>query len=174
MTYFEALDLITAIDARFNQTGFLACGQLECLLVKSLKLEPEDISAEIEFLETNYGDDVNMQSLNVRLSIFKILLKNSVLVCFYDILKEVKSLSPEENSISEIIVICKLLYVNPATSAIGERSFSTARRLKTWLRSTMTQTRFNSLAILNIHKDRTDQLNFIDVANEFAGRESEV
>lgn len=34
----------------------------------------------------------------------------------------------------------------------------------------MTQTRLNSLAILNIHKDRTDQLNLTDVANEVAGR----
>ena len=34
----------------------------------------------------------------------------------------------------------------------------------------MTQTRFNSLVILHIHKDRTDQLNLIDVANEFVAR----
>ena len=70
--------------------------------------------------------------------------------------------------ISEIITICKLLLVNPATSAAGERSFSSARRLKTWLRSTMTQTRFSNLTILNTHKQRTDKLCLIDVANEFA------
>ena len=41
--------------------------------------------------------------------------------------------------INEVIMVCKLIQVNPATSAAGERSFSTAQRLKTWLRSTMTQ-----------------------------------
>ena len=40
------------------------------------------------------------------------------------------------------IVICKLLLVNPATSATGERSFSVARRGKTWLRANMKQQRF--------------------------------
>ena len=36
--------------------------------------------------------------------------------------------------ITEVIVICKHLLGNPATSATGERSFSLARRVKTWLR----------------------------------------
>ena len=41
--------------------------------------------------------------------------------------------------INEVIMVCKLILVDPATSAAGERSFSTARRLRTWLRLTMTQ-----------------------------------
>ena len=47
--------------------------------------------------------------------------------------------------------------VNPATSAAGERFFSTARRLKTWLPSRMNQERFSNLTVLNIHKERTDR-----------------
>ena len=39
---------------------------------------------------------------------------------------------PEERRlIGEVVIICKLLHVNPATSASTERSFSMARRLKT-------------------------------------------
>ena len=41
----------------------------------------------------------------------------------------------------------ELILVNPATSAAGERSFSTARRLKTWLRSRMNQERFSNLTV---------------------------
>ena len=37
------------------------------------------------------------------------------------------------------------------TCAVSERSFSTARRLKTWLCSSMNQIRFNNLATLMIH-----------------------
>ena len=85
-----------------------------------------------------------------------------------DIQAKMKTFSEAEKSmISEIITICNLLLVNPATSAAGERSFSSARRLKTWLRSTMTQTRFSNLTILNTHKQRTDNLCLIDIANEF-------
>ena len=72
--------------------------------------------------------------------------------------------------VHEIVTICKLLLVNPATSATRERSFSAARRLKTWLRSTMSQDRFSNLTVLNMHKERTDKLCLADVANEFVSR----
>ena len=96
-------------------------------------------------------------------------MKDGEFNCFDDILAKIKQLSEAEKCmITEIVTLCKLLLVNPATSAAGERSFSSARRLKTWLRSTMTQTRFSNLTILNTHKQRTDKLCLIDVANEFA------
>ena len=40
-----------------------------------------------------------------------------------------------------------MLLVNPATTAKPERSFSLTRRIKIWLHSTSTATRFNSLPI---------------------------
>ncbi len=49
----------------------------------------------------------------------------------------------EKEFYSEMIKLCKIILVMPATNAISERSFSTLRRLKTWLRSTMQQTRLN-------------------------------
>ena len=72
--------------------------------------------------------------------------------------------------IKEVITLCKPILVNLATSAAGERSFSTARRLKTWLRSRMNQERFSNLTVLNIHKERTDGLSTIDIGNEFTDR----
>ena len=93
-------------------------------------------------------------------------MKDGEFTCLDDILTKIKWLSKAEKCMtSETITLCKLL-VNPATSAAGERSFYSARRLKTWLRSTMTQTRFSNLTILNAHKQRTDKLCLIDVANE--------
>ena len=50
----------------------------------------------------------------------------------------------------EVITLCKLIFVNPATTTAGERSFSIARRLKRWL-----QERFSNLTVLNIRKERT-------------------
>ncbi|KAK2550816.1 Zinc finger MYM-type protein 1 [Acropora cervicornis] len=127
-----------------------------------------DYSTELRYLETNYKDDVNVGTLNAQLEIFKLLMKEGEFTCLDDIQAKMKTFSEAEKSmISEIITICNLLLVNPATSAAGERSFSSARRLKTWLRSTMTQTRFSNLAILNTHKQRTDNLCLIDIANEF-------
>ena len=57
----------------------------------------------------------------------------------------------------------------PASNAMSERSFSTLRRVKTYLRSTMRQDRLNYLMILHVHKERTDALDLKEVANEFVG-----
>ena len=55
----------------------------------------------------------------------------------------------------------------PATNAGSERSFSAVRRIKSYLRSTMSQQRLNHLMLLHVHKDRTDGLDLVDVANDF-------
>ncbi|XP_025405608.1 52 kDa repressor of the inhibitor of the protein kinase-like, partial [Sipha flava] len=49
--------------------------------------------------------------------------------------------------------ILKLLITLPISNSSSERSFSSLRRLKTWLRSTMCETRLTGLALLNIHRD---------------------
>jgi len=51
-----------------------------------------------------------------------------------------------------IVKLIQLLRVIPATSATAERSFSCLRRVKTWLRSTMSQTRLNSMVILHANR----------------------
>ena len=64
-------------------------------------------------------------------------------------------------------VLFKLLLVMPATNATSERSFSALRRVKTYLRSTMTQMRLNNLMILHVHKDKTDALDLTSIGKEF-------
>ncbi|KAL4130851.1 hypothetical protein QTP88_008230 [Uroleucon formosanum] len=46
-----------------------------------------------------------------------------------------------------------ILITLPISNASAERTFSTLRRLKTCLRSTMSETRLTRLALLNIHRD---------------------
>ena len=57
--------------------------------------------------------------------------------------------------------------VMPATNAASEQSFSSLRKVKSYLRSTMAQSRLNSIMLLHVHKDLTDQINLVDVANDF-------
>ena len=71
-----------------------------------------------------------------------------------------------------VMKLTKIILTMPATNAISERSFSALRRVKTWLRSTMNQTRLNWCMVLHIHNDDTDKLNIVDVANEFVSRNS--
>ena len=57
----------------------------------------------------------------------------------------------------------------PATNATSERSFSVLRRLKSYLRSTISQLRLNHLMVLSIYKKLLDELDLYVVANEFVG-----
>ena len=45
------------------------------------------------------------------------------------------------------------------------------RRIKTYLRSTMGQARLNGLMLLHVHKDKTESLSILDIANSFVNSE---
>ena len=56
----------------------------------------------------------------------------------------------------------------PTTNALSERSYSALRRINNHLRSTMTQKRMNNLMlIVSVYKEDADNLNLLDVANNF-------
>ena len=57
----------------------------------------------------------------------------------------------------------------PATNAVREISFSTLKRVKTYLHSTTRDSRLNHLMMLHVHKDRTDGLTLVDVTNDLVG-----
>ena len=55
----------------------------------------------------------------------------------------------------------------PATNAVSERSFSAMRRLKTYLRSTMSQSRLNHVMLLSINQEKVDQIDIDVTADQF-------
>lgn len=68
---------------------------------------------------------------------------------------------------SEVCTLFRMILVMPATNAVRERSFGALRRVKTYLRSTVTQRRLNNVVALHVHKDQADELSLIEVGNEF-------
>ena len=55
--------------------------------------------------------------------------------------------------------VCKALAIAlslPATTCTVERSFSTLRRVKTWLRSTMSDHRLSGLCMMSVHRQRVN------------------
>ena len=70
----------------------------------------------------------------------------------------------------------KILAVIPATSCSAERSISSLRRLKTYLRNSMGQERLSSLALLHIEREyvnkvlKEDMAKMIDVFGQRSGR----
>ena len=68
---------------------------------------------------------------------------------------------------SEIVRLLRLYLTIPVTTATAERSFSSLRRIKTYLRSTMTEQRLNNILLLHAHKEMTDALNLTEIARLF-------
>lgn len=55
----------------------------------------------------------------------------------------------------------KIFSILPVTTASVERSFSTLKRIKTYLRNSTSENRLNGLALLNIHRDIDLDINLL-------------
>ena len=78
------------------------------------------------------------------------------------------SLSTHQRTLlSSVCHLFQLLMILPATNATSERSFSALRRIKSYMRSTMTQARLNHLMVLHYNQDMTDNLDLKYIANEY-------
>ena len=167
--YFEALDLVvTSIKNRFDQPGFRMYRNLEELLLHCFRGQPwETVFMEVtEF----YREDLDPDRLRLHLQILSSTYPgNTENISVNDILKYLKGLSPGESlRISKVVLVMQLILVMPSTNAVSERSFSALRRLKTYLRATMKQSRLNHL-LLHVHKADMDALTLESVADAFVG-----
>ena len=155
--------VISSIKERFDQPGFRTYRNLQELLIKA-----EYFEQEYSFVCSFYGSDINSTRLRIQLELLGSHFSESSVstIDLQLILAYLKSLQHHEH-FSEVIVIMTLILVVPATNASSERSFSSLRRIKSYLRSTMTQPRLNHLMILHAHRERTDSLCLRDVASDF-------
>lgn len=72
-------------------------------------------------------------------------------------------------------IYCKyvrFLLTVPGSSCTNERSFSTIKRLKTYMRATMSQERPNDMTILTTYKERAAQLDLEVLIDEFIVKNS--
>ena len=118
-----------------------------------------------------YGGDVDKYRLEAQLALLRptatALEIELTKFTIYDLVKLFQGLHYSRKiPMSEVIKVAKILLVMPATNAISERSFSAMKRVKSYLRSTTTDSRMNHLMMLHVHKEVIDNTCMIDVANE--------
>lgn len=77
-------------------------------------------------------------------------------------------LEPYQDVFYELFRLCKIAVKLPVSSAACERSFSTLRIIKNYLRSPMTGNRLSSLAILSIESKRIKALDLNKFVRRFA------
>lgn len=69
--------------------------------------------------------------------------------------------------------LLRLALISPASSCTAERSLSALRRLKTWLRTSMTQERLNHTAVCHIHRDMMEEITDEYIAKLFVSGNEE-
>ena len=116
-----------------------------------------------------YNDDFNAHMIKIQLQLLPSVMTDNINInSFKEIRNQVKLLScAKKELISDVIKLLKLLVVMPATNAVSKRSFSAMRRLYTYTRTNMSQSRLNHMMILHVHKTKTDSLSLINIFNEF-------
>lgn len=154
-------DAIMQLTDRFNKesTGLQSYLQLETMLMSGT------VSVEVC---KRYHNELNAKSLASQLSMFsdqnKYVTLQQAQEIMQNMIPEVRCLFPQVERLIRLMLLC------PATSCSAERSFSALRRLKTWLRSTMTQPRLNAVAVCQVHQDILDSIDITKLAEEFASR----
>ena len=175
--YYEVIDLLSSeLKRRFQQKrGVPIAAMIENVLIHATnQTDIGDLPAEIKM----YENDVDLIKLKIQLQMLPDLLRtrntkipncipikrvtNVQTLC--DVMNEV---SMSKEMFSEVHKLLKIFYTIPVTTSTAERSFSALRRLKTYLRSTMSQPRLNNLMLLYIHKERTDEINERSIAKHF-------
>ena len=119
-----------------------------------------DVACEenLSFVTEFYGDEFNVQQLESQLTTFKTLYseKTSEQPSITSMRNVLQSLSCAQRSMVDMI--CqgfRILLVMPVLLKV----FSALRRIKSYLRNSMTQARLNHVLFLHCHQDQTNSLD---------------
>lgn len=160
--FFEIIDLtVNSLKNRFQKDVMEHISEFEAFAVGKA-----DAEETVKF----YGSDLDKDKLTLHRDMFLDVCKskNEKVSNIQDV---VNILGRENNCylrelLPEFVKFVRIFLTIPVTSCTSERSFSALRRLKTFLRSTMTQKRLNDLAILHIYKDSIN-VDMNKIANMF-------
>ena len=172
--------MVSCLKDRFEQPGYQTYLNLEQILIKAC--QGKELVEELDFICNFYKEDLQKDLLRVQLHTLHVDFKSKFeerygtsmseasCITIFDIKEYFQSLSSAQRDLfDQVCSVAKLVLVMPATNATSERSFSALRRVKSYLRNSMSQQRLNNLMLLHVHKVLTDSIDVVGVANEFVG-----
>ena len=173
--YFEALDLIQQeLSRRFNQQSLALPKKIEEMMISSSNGLEDNISVPAEIIEA-YSQDLDMNKLQCQLQMLPDLVsaykRNKSLPTFRvttmrTISEMLSSVPSAKDLFSEVDKMIRIYLSILVTTATAERSFSLCR-IKTYLRSTMSEQRLNNVMLLHVHRELTNSLDHVKIAECF-------
>lgn len=163
--YYDVLDNATmAIKERFDQEGTKLYSSLVKMVQDSIDGKPVSTDPGLAIY-----DDIDWDRVKCELQLVSELLRVGTNTTISTIAQFAAWLqkSPGRSFLTNVELVITLILTLPATNASSERVFSTLKRIKTYLRSTMTQQRLNSTLLVHTYKDLTDSLNVEEIISLF-------
>ena len=149
--YYEVIDMLTnELKKRFQHPSFITLHHMEELMIKSCNKDP--ISLSDDFCQL-YSTDIDIERLRTQLSLKEGVVVHKV-TSIRTVIDLMNSNSLAKTLLNQVDKLLRIYLTIPLSTSTAERAFSTLRRLKNYLRSTMTQTRLNHAIILHTHKDK--------------------
>ncbi|XP_025409156.1 uncharacterized protein LOC112682689 [Sipha flava] len=106
--------------------------------------------------------------MNINLNLLKaemLVIKNCLPSNYnHDVTKDIC----KESTFTNVYKMLQVALTIPVSSATCERSFSSMRRLKNWLRASMEQQRFTDLSILNIERDIVNKITSSEILEKYS------
>ncbi|KAF3850455.1 hypothetical protein F7725_012227, partial [Dissostichus mawsoni] len=145
------------LDRRFDQEGLQVAALREQTVINAANGE---YSGMREITAAQVPDQFDKSRLHMQLTLLGNLSKTKGLKTAQDVAGFIGALHPQTRELlTEVEKLIELCLCLPVSAASSERSFSTLRRLKTWLRSNMTQRRLTHLAVMHVHSDILDRMD---------------
>lgn len=166
--YYPVLDhFLAELDSRFSQDNKNLLRSISALDPRSSKF----FNAEaIEPMAVQYGVDLSDLAVELHQAKRLIQRKESEGIKITTLVQLSSFMSPYKDAFPDLCKLLTIAIVLPPTSASCERSFSSMRLIKNYLRSTMTDSRLSSLAVLGIHVSRAKSLDMDKIVSKFAKR----
>ena len=125
---------------------------------------------DVEGASVLYGDWDSADITRERQLLFAWLKRMECPISIAEICKQLRENRAILNMAPNFISALKTDIILTSSTSKAERSFSTLRRLKTNLRSTIAQQRLNDLTVLTTHRDEMEALDLNEVVTEFVVR----
>ncbi|KAL4101261.1 hypothetical protein QTP88_021281 [Uroleucon formosanum] len=154
--YFPIINtIINNLRYRFSEESLEMASSIDCFM-------------EMDYEKSQYFINHYKVVMNINLNLLKsemLVLKNCLPSNYNrDIIKDIC----KKPTFPNVYKMLQVALTIPVSSATCERSFSSMRRLKNWLRASMEQQRFTDLAILNIERDIVNKITSSEILKKYS------
>ena len=154
--------MIAEMNRRFSGDNLHIMHAIQsCNPLSSTFLHPEKLLPLI----STYGLDKDALLEECPLAERTLLQSKQNITTVYEVFAE---LLPLKNAFPNLVRLLQIILTIAVSSSSCERSFSSLKRIKTWLRTTMSESRLVDLATISIERNLSSKLSLDDVVTAFA------